>query len=106
MERVNQPVFTDRIESFDDYNPCMQKEENECNILHVHNWIQFFVCMYNDTTTRNKTRLGNDLKEKILQYNGIISENADKKKCSTIDCPRCDLLNQEENKFVQNVVIL
>ena len=46
-----------------------------------------------------KTRLGNDLKEKILQYNGIISENTDKKKCSTIDCPRCDLLNQEENKY-------
>ena len=46
-----------------------------------------------------KTRLGNDLKEKILQYNGIISESADKKKCSTIDCPRCDLLNQEENKY-------
>ena len=46
-----------------------------------------------------KTRLGNDLKEKILQYNGIVSENADKKKCSTIDCPRCDLLNQEENKY-------
>ena len=52
MERVNQ-YFKDRIESFDDYNPCMQKEENECNILHVHNWIQFFVSMYNDTTTRN-----------------------------------------------------
>ena len=46
-----------------------------------------------------KTRLGNDLKEKILQYNGIVSENADKKKCSTIDCPRCDFLNQEENKY-------
>ena len=45
--------FKDRIESLDDYNPCMQKEENECNILHVHNWIQFFVSMYNDTTTRN-----------------------------------------------------
>ena len=45
--------FKDRIESFDDYNPYMQKEENECNILHVHNWIQFFVCIYNDTTTRN-----------------------------------------------------
>ncbi len=32
----------------------MQKEENECNLLHVHNWIQFIVTMYNDTiTTRN-----------------------------------------------------
>jgi hypothetical protein len=54
MERVNQ-YFKDRIESFDDYYPCMQKqEENECNLLHVHNWTQFFVSMYNDTiTTRN-----------------------------------------------------
>ena len=52
MERVNQ-YFKDRIESFDDYYPCMQKEEIECNLLHVHNWIQFFVSMYNDTTTTN-----------------------------------------------------
>ena len=29
-----------------------------------------------------KNRMGNDLKEKILQYNGIISENASKKKTS------------------------
>ena len=69
MERVNQPVFTDRIESFDDYNPCMQKEENECNIecniLHVHNWIQFFVSMYNDTTTRNN-EFGIELMEVIV----------------------------------------
>ena len=49
MERVNQ-YFKDRIESFDDYYLCMQ---NDCNLLHVHNWIQFFVSMYNDTTTRN-----------------------------------------------------
>ncbi len=46
MERVNQ-YLKDRIESFDDYYPCMQKEE--CNLFHVHNWIQFFVSMYNDT---------------------------------------------------------
>ena len=47
MERVNQ-YFKDRTESFDDYYPCMQ---NECNLFHVYNWIQFFVSMYNDTTT-------------------------------------------------------
>jgi putative transposase len=48
MERVNQ-YFKDRIENFDDYYPCMQQKENrECNIFHVHNWIQFFVSMYND----------------------------------------------------------
>ena len=49
MERVNQ-YFKDRIESFDDYYPCMQIE---CNLFHVHNWIQFFVSMYNDTITNN-----------------------------------------------------
>ena len=49
MERVNE-YFKDRIESFDDYYPCRQ---NECNIFHVYNWIQFFVSMYNDTTCEN-----------------------------------------------------
>lgn len=46
-----------------------------------------------------KNRLGNDLKEKILQYNGIISENTNKKKSSIIDCPRCQLVNAIENKY-------
>ncbi len=50
MERVNQ-YFKDRIESFDDYYPCMQKDE--CNLFHVYNLIQFFVSMYNDTTPEN-----------------------------------------------------
>jgi putative transposase len=45
MERVNQS-FKDRIESFDDYFLCVK---NECNLFHVHTWIQFFVSMYNDT---------------------------------------------------------
>ena len=49
MERVSQ-YFKDRIESFDDYYPCMQ---DGCNLFHVHNWIQFFVTMYNDTTINN-----------------------------------------------------
>jgi len=41
MERVNQ-YFKDRIQYFDDYYPRMQKED-ECNLFHVYNWIQFFV---------------------------------------------------------------
>ena len=41
--------FKDRSESFDDYYPCIQ-DKNECNLLHVHNWIQFFVSIYNDIT--------------------------------------------------------
>ena len=51
MERVNQ-YLKDRIESFDDYYPCMQIE---CNLFHVYNWIQFFVSMYNDTIANNNT---------------------------------------------------
>ena len=46
-----------------------------------------------------KNRLGNDLKEKILQYNGIISENETKKKSSIVNCPRCELVNAIENKY-------
>ena len=49
VERVNQ-YFKDRIENFDDYYPCML---DECNLLHVYNWIQFFVSMYNDTIYKN-----------------------------------------------------
>ena len=50
MERVNQ-YFKDRIECFDDYYPCMQ---NECNLFHVHNWVQFFVSMYNDAIYKDE----------------------------------------------------
>jgi putative transposase len=44
-ERVNQ-YFKDRTECFDDYFSCKQKEDSECNLFQVHNWIQFFVSMY------------------------------------------------------------
>jgi putative transposase len=54
MERVNQ-YFKDRTESFDDYYPCMQ---DECNLFHVYNWIQFFVSMYNDTIANNTYDFG------------------------------------------------
>jgi hypothetical protein len=46
-----------------------------------------------------KTRLGNELKEKILQYNGIISENEQKNKITILNCPRCELVNAIENKY-------
>ena len=50
MERVNQ-YFKDKTEGFDDsYYPCTK---DDCNLFHVHNWIQFFVSMYNDTTFEN-----------------------------------------------------
>jgi putative transposase len=62
MERVNQ-YFKDRIEGFDDYYPCMQ---NDCNLLHVHNWIQLFVSMYNDTTTTRNNEFEIKLMEVIV----------------------------------------
>jgi hypothetical protein len=40
--------FKDRIENFDECYPCVR---NECNLFHVHNWIQFFISMYNDTSS-------------------------------------------------------
>jgi hypothetical protein len=46
-----------------------------------------------------KNKFGNDLKEKILQNNGIISDNSIKKKSSVIDCSRCELVNAIENKY-------
>jgi putative transposase len=62
MERVNQ-YFKDRTESFDDYYPCrLQKEDDECNLFHVYNWIQFFVSMYNDTIS--------NVNEFIIQLQG------------------------------------
>ncbi len=60
IERVNQ-YFKDRIGSFDDYYPCMQKDE--CNLLHVYNWLQFFVTMYNDTIYKNNYFI-NELNER------------------------------------------
>ena len=60
MKRVNQ-YFKDRIENFDDYDPCVK---NECNLFNVHNWIQFFVSMYNNTTS-NKNAFIIQLQEEV-----------------------------------------
>ena len=46
-----------------------------------------------------KNRMGNDLKEKILEQNGIILDTSKVKKSTIIDCPRCQLINQLENKY-------
>ena len=45
-----------------------------------------------------KNRMGNELKEKILEQNGISIESK-KIKSVIIDCPRCQLVNQLENKY-------
>jgi putative transposase len=62
MERVNQ-YLKDRIESFDDYYPCVK---NEYNLFDVHNWIQLFVSMYNDITFENY--FINELNERGGEY--------------------------------------
>jgi hypothetical protein len=46
-----------------------------------------------------KTRMGNDLKQKILIQNGIISEQQVEKKPSVLNCPRCSLVNAIDNKY-------
>jgi integrase/recombinase XerD len=46
-----------------------------------------------------KRRMGNDLKQKILVQNGIISEQQIERKPSILNCPRCSLVNALENKY-------
>jgi integrase/recombinase XerD len=46
-----------------------------------------------------KRRMGNDLKQKILVQNGIISEQQIEKKASVLNCPRCSLVNAVDNKY-------
>jgi len=46
-----------------------------------------------------KRRMGNDLKQKILEYNGIISTPELVRKPSILNCPRCELVNAKENKY-------
>jgi hypothetical protein len=45
-----------------------------------------------------KNRMGTDLKQKILEQNGI-SLGVKKIKYSVVDCPRCELVNPLENKY-------
>ena len=46
-----------------------------------------------------KRRMGNDLKQKILVQNGIISEQQVEKIPSILNCPRCSLVNAIDNKY-------
>jgi len=46
-----------------------------------------------------KTRMGNELRNKILAYNGIISENEIVKKPTILACPSCQFVNIIENKY-------
>jgi integrase len=46
-----------------------------------------------------KRRMGNDLKQMILEYNGVISPEVTERKPSILNCPRCNLVNPLENKY-------
>ena len=57
-------------------------------------------CMNSKQPSRYiKTRMGNDLKQKILLHNGIISETARKPMPTIAECARCSLTNPLENKY-------
>src|SRR5688572_27969328 len=43
--------------------------------------------------------MGNDLKQKILSYNGIVAKDAIRTSPSVLECPRCQFINETENKF-------
>jgi integrase/recombinase XerD len=45
-----------------------------------------------------KTRMGDELKRKILAHSGIIGEDAIKKRSTILICPRCDDVNAIDNK--------
>ena len=46
-----------------------------------------------------KRRMGNDLKQKILVYNGIVPPPDIEKKPSVLSCPRCTFVNAVEYKY-------
>ncbi|MDF0682427.1 MAG: hypothetical protein P0116_15835, partial [Candidatus Nitrosocosmicus sp.] len=46
-----------------------------------------------------KNRMGDELRNKILEQNGIIIDNDLKPKPTNIICPKCELVNQIENKY-------
>ena len=46
-----------------------------------------------------KRRMGNDLKQRILEYNGVNPSQEIVRKASILNCPRCDLVNAMENKY-------
>lgn len=46
-----------------------------------------------------KRRMGNDLKQKILIYNGIVPPPEIEKKPSVLSCPRCSFVNAVEYKY-------
>jgi hypothetical protein len=56
-------LFTLYLQLLINKYPCMQIE---CNLFHVYNVIQFFVSMYNDTTSTNNNYFVNQLQEEEM----------------------------------------
>ena len=46
-----------------------------------------------------KKRMGNELKNKILEYNGILIEQLPKQRSTISICPKCNFTNILENKY-------
>ena len=46
IERTIQYIIKDRTKCFDDYFPC-RKDNNDCKLKHVMNWLGLFVDMHN-----------------------------------------------------------
>jgi integrase/recombinase XerD len=46
-----------------------------------------------------KKRMGNELKNKILEHNGILSKEIPKRKPSVANCPKCEFINAIDNKY-------
>jgi len=57
---IQKQYFKDRTESFNDYYPCMQ---DESNLFHVYNLIQFFISIYYDAISK-RTNFMNELNER------------------------------------------
>ena len=52
-----------------------------------------------------KRRMGNDLKQKILVYNGIVPPPDIEKKPSVLSCPRCTFVNAVEYRILLKMCI-
>ena len=75
---------------------------NRVQITNIKNCSQVseFRMMNSKQGTRYiKRRMGNDLKQKILAYNGIIPSEELERKPIILNCPRCNLVNAIENKY-------
>lgn len=53
-----------------------------------------------------KNRMGDELQNKILEQNGIIIGDDLKPKPTIMVCPRCEIVNQIENKYCSKCTYL